>query len=73
MNLPRPPFPTNNNVDMSVDLDDETDDRRRIAAEFWCLHQTRGDWFRSVIKIAGTVRFSFANLQDAALFKLANC
>lgn len=72
MSLPVPPFPTDHHIDLQVDLDDATDDRRRMLAEWWCCEHALGPWFRSVKKLTGTVRFSFEHKKDAIHFWLAN-
>lgn len=72
MSLPVPPFDTPYSIELQVNLDDATDDRRRIVAEWWCCDQTQGRWFRSVDKLKGTVWFSFENEKDAIHFWLAN-
>ena len=72
MSLPVPPFDTPYRIELQVNLDDATDDRRRIVAEWWCCDQAQGRWFRSVDKLTGTVRFSFETDRDAILFWLAN-
>lgn len=70
MSLPVPPFATDYNIDLPVDFDDATDDRRRILAEWWCCDHVDGRWFRSVKRLTGIVRFSFEGDHQAALFKL---
>ena len=72
MSLPVPPFDTPYRIELQVNLDDATDDRRRIVAEWWCCDQAQGRWFRSVNKLTGVVRFSFAQHRDAIAFWLAN-
>ena len=72
MSLPVPPFDTPYRIELQVNLDDATDDRRRIVAEWWCCDQAHGRWFRSVNKMTGTVRFSFEHDMDAIQFWLAN-
>ena len=72
MSLPVPPFTTLHYIDLTVDLDDPSDDRRRIVAEWWCCDHANGAWFRSVNKLTGTVRFSFEDDKDAIQFWLAN-
>ena len=72
MSLPVPPFDTPYRIELQVNLDDATDDRRRIVAEWWCCDQAEERWFRSVDKLTGTVRFSFECDRDAVHFWLAN-
>lgn len=72
MSLPVPPFDTPYSIELQVNLDDATDDRRRIVAEWWCCDQAQGRWFRSVDKLTGTIRFSFEEDKDAIQFWLAN-
>lgn len=72
MSIPVPPFDTPNQIELHVNFDDATDDRRRIVAECWCCDQAQGRWFRSVNKMTGTVRFSFEHDIDAIQFWLAN-
>jgi hypothetical protein len=72
MSLPVPPFDTPYSIELQVNLDDATDDRRRTVAEWWCCDHALGCWFRSVNKLTGTVRFSFEHDQDAIQFWLAN-
>jgi hypothetical protein len=72
MSSPVPPFDTAHSIDLQIKLDDATDDRRRIIAEWWCCDHANGLWFRSVNKLTGTVRFSFEQEKDAIYFWLAN-
>lgn len=72
MSGPVPPFDTAHRIDLQIKLDDATDDRRRIIAEWWCCDHANGPWFRSVNKLTGTVRFSFEQEKDAIYFWLAN-
>ncbi|QFU30117.1 MULTISPECIES: hypothetical protein [Brevundimonas] len=72
MSLPVVPFETNLHIEMRINLDDAADDRRRITAEWWCCDHADGRWFRSVDKLARTVRFSFESDHDAIAFWLAN-
>ena len=72
MSLPVPPFDTPHSIELPVNLDDATDDRRRIVAEWWCCDHALGRWFRSVNKQTGTIRFWFEDDKDAIQFWLAN-
>ena len=72
MSLPVPPFDTPHSIELQINFDDATDDRRRIVAEWWCCDHAIGHWFRSVNKLTGTVRFSFEDDKDAIQFWLAN-
>ncbi|QTC90854.1 hypothetical protein [Brevundimonas goettingensis] len=57
---------------MAIDLDDATDDARRLLAESWCCENAEKRWFRSVDKLKQTVRFSFQCRRDAVHFWLSN-
>ncbi len=72
MSLPVAPFETDIHIEMVINLDDAADDHRRVVAEWWCCDQAQGGWFRSVNKLARTVRFSFESDHDAIAFWLAN-
>lgn len=70
--MPVAPFETDYHIEMDINLDDATDDRRRIVAEWWCCDHAQGAWFRSVNKRGRTVRFSFESDRDAIQFWLAH-
>lgn len=65
-------FPAPHIIKMSIDLDDEIDDQRRIEGEHWCLENTRQRWSRRTDKRLGEVRFEFEDDNDAIMFRLRN-
>lgn len=63
-------FPVTADVPLHVDLADEADDQRRIAAEVWCRQFSEGRWLRRIDRRENIVRFEFERIEDAALFKI---
>jgi hypothetical protein len=72
LNSPSSPFSAPYNITMLVDVSNESDDRRRIKGEAWCLKNTRHKWFRRVLTRNGTVEFHFQDATEATMFWLAN-
>lgn len=72
MNAPVPPFSTPYSVELMINLDDPTDDARRIMGRSWCCQNVESRWFRSVNKLKQSVRFSFQCHRDAVRFWLSN-
>lgn len=74
MNKPSDPasFVAPYRIDMTINIDDIIDDRRRTQAENWCLHHTARKWFRRIPKQPGAVQFHFEDRDEATMFWLAN-
>lgn len=65
-------FPAPFVIKMSIDLDDEIDDQRRIDGEQWCLDHAKHRWCRRTDKRHGEVSFEFEDDHDAIMFRLWN-
>ena len=65
-------FPASHIIKMSIDLDNEIDDQRRIVAEQWCLGHAKHRWCRRTDKRLGEVSFEFEDDNDAIKFRLWN-
>lgn len=73
MNKPSDPasFVARYRIDVLINIDDRIDDRRRLQAEHWCLHNTSRRWFRRIPKHPGPVEFHFEGQNEATMFWLA--
>ena len=59
-------------IKMSIDLDNDIDDQRRINGEQWCLDHAKHRWRRRTDRRRGEVSFEFEDHRDAVMFRLWN-